>query len=118
MNLHAHSVQGGFLACTLLFLLFVAAVLTCSTLGTLVAGRLIFYMRVHGLRDGLASWMQEMRDHLLSSAEVPAEETADILIKSEQNKPQEEYEHASDLGSAVVVERVADDEKPEAVKVE
>ncbi|EKM56712.1 uncharacterized protein PHACADRAFT_27503 [Phanerochaete carnosa HHB-10118-sp] len=101
VNSHAHSVQGGFLACTLLLLLLVASFLTCSALGTLVAGRLVFYMRVHGLRDGLGAWAQEMRGRLLSSAEEPAEKTEDIVIKPEQGK---QDEHLSDSSSTVVVE--------------
>ncbi|GJE86296.1 hypothetical protein PsYK624_023760 [Phanerochaete sordida] len=109
-------VAGGLLACTLLLLLCVAAFLTSAALGTLVAGRLVYYMRQDGLRGGLVAWAQEMRSHLLpSSVEQPADEPEDIAIKDEQNAHSKDV---SDTSSAVVVEAVTDSVRLEDVKAE
>lgn len=104
--------------CTLLFLLLVASFVTLSALSTLVAGRLVFHMRVHGPRDGLDAWTQEMRGHLQSSADEPSSEPEDIVIKSEQPEPKKEDEQASESGSTVVVEGIPNGEKLDAMKTE
>lgn len=110
---------GGALACTLLCLLFVASFLTCSVLGTLVAGRLVFYMRAHGLRGGLSAWMEEMRERLVASApEGPAEEPEDIVVKTEPVESRKEGDQLSDSSSTVAVERFSDGDKPDALQAE